>query len=390
MKKLTLNQLKSMSVNSFLLVIVIIFLLSACGQQVMRTEPSASSDISIIAYIAGWYHPLEPSTIPVHQLTHIAYAFALIKDGRIAENHPNDAINYKILADLKQRNNNLRILISIGGWAGSAGFSDMALTTASREMFISSVLQFLQNTHFDGVDLDWEYPGLPGLGNTCRPEDKENFTALLKEFRAALDKLGIQEQKKYLLSFAAGAAPECLAFLEMSKIKEYVDFINLMTYDFAGDWDATTGHHTNLFNSSLNPQGMSTAKAVDLFLAAGAPKEKLIVGLAFYGHGWQEVNPKNNGLFQPGKAYPGDFSYRALSQDLINQNGFKRYWDKSASAPFLWNKHKKLFITYEDPESLQQKISYIRKKGLTGVMFWEFHEDKDGELINTIYKNIHR
>ena len=128
------------------------------------------------------------------------------------------------------------------------------------------------------------------------PEDKENFTALLKEFRHALSNNTKLTNKKYLLTIAAGAFNSYVDHVELDKIVEYLDFINVMTYDFVGGWDKKTGHLTNLFASEEKPEDMSTDKAVKYFIEKGAPAGKLVIGAAFYGRGWTEVNSKNNGF----------------------------------------------------------------------------------------------
>ncbi|UCE08771.1 MAG: glycoside hydrolase, partial [bacterium] len=198
-------------------------------------------------YIIGYIFPqnkiLNPGEIAVEKLTHINYAFADIRNGKIIEGFEHDAKNFKILNGLKSKNPGLKILISVGGWTWSGNFSDMTLTKESRQKFIESSIDFMQKHQLDGIDLDWEYPGLPGMGNTHRKKDKKNFTRLLEEFRNSLDTLGKTNQKHYLLTIAAGAFEDYLNHTEMKKAQLYLDFVNIMTYDFTGAWNPKTGHH---------------------------------------------------------------------------------------------------------------------------------------------------
>lgn len=360
--------------------------ITACRKEV--TAVPAARHGSIIAYLAGWYGITKPDSIPVYKLTHINYAFALIGEGEIVTGHTNDEENLGILVGLKAKNEKLKIIISVGGWEGSGGFSDMALSKTNRTKFIESVISFLGKYNLDGIDIDWEYPGLPGFGNTYRSEDKVNFTYLLQELRERLDKEEVSDGNEYILTIAAASFNEYLVHTEMDIIHRYLDYINLMTYDFAGEWFAVTGHHANLYVSDLNPSGISTHKAVTAYLNEGVPKEKIIVGVAFYGRGWEEVRDINNGLYQPGTGVSGDFLYNTLINSYIDKNGYKRYWDESARAPYLWNQGKKSFITYDDEESITAKCNYIRDKELGGVMFWELHGDYQNKLLDTIYRSL--
>ena len=154
----------------------------------------------------------------------------------------------------------------------------------------------------DGFDVDWEYPGLPGDANPHRPEDKENFTALMADLRAALDREGARRGRHLLLTFAAGASRDFLAHTEMAKVQAVVDFVNLMTYDFrvAGPGEPA-GHHANLYPSPADPRQHSADGAVRDFLAAGVPASKLVLGVPFYGRAWEGVGSPE-GLYQGRKA----------------------------------------------------------------------------------------
>jgi chitinase len=385
--------LKHVVKNKFRLVYVISLAFLFCFPTACRVQRPLNigpnpGQKKIIAYFFGVHGFVDPDFIPARRLTHINYAFARIKNGELAESHEMDVAHFPMLNRLKKRNPDLKILISVGGWLGSGPFSDMALTTESRKKFITHAVSFVELHNLDGIDLDWEYPGLPGSSNTHRAEDKQNFTLLLQELRKDLDRLGEKKSKHYLLTIAAGAFQGYLDNIEMDKIHKLLDFINLMTYDFAGGWDTSTGHLSNLSVSSYHPSGVSAEKVVDMFLDAGVPKEKLILGVAFYGRGWKDVKADNNGLFQPGTHFSADLSYNALKRKYIDKNGFRRYWDESASAPYLWNEKTRHFITYEDRDSIKKKCRYVLKKGIGGVMFWEYHEDYKGRLLKTIYKTM--
>lgn len=355
---------------------------SRCGQTDKNLHNN-SPKYAVIAYYHAGDTIIDENSIKANQLTHINYAFANIIDGKIVEGYKYDSLNFVKLNRLKKINKNLKILISVGGWAWSGNFSDMALSKQSRQKFIQTCVDFINKYNLDGIDLDWEYPALPGNNNMYRTEDKKNFTLLLKELRAALNQ-NERTGKKYLLSIAAGAFPDYVQNVELEKIVPYLDFINLMSYDFAGGWDDTTGYLSNLYRPENNEQLISCNKAIQLFNQMGVPKNKLVLGAAFYGRGWTDVNPQNKGLFQKANGEGLEFSYKTLVLDYIDKNNYKSYYDSVAEAPYLWNDSLKTFITYENPQSIQAKCKYIEKNKLYGIMFWQYTGDYKNELLNAI------
>jgi len=344
----------------------------------------------IIGYVFAQDRILDPATIAAEKLTHINYAFANIKDGRVVEGFANDAANFRVLTSLRQRNPNLRILVSVGGWTWSKDFSDAVLTKESRAKFVESAVDFVRRHDLDGFDVDWEYPGLPGDGNVNRPEDKRNFSAVMAELRAALDKEEAARGRHLLLTFAAGASSNFLEHTEMDVVQASVDYVNLMTYDFReAEWEPQAGHHSNLYTHPDDPHRMSADRAVREFLAAGVPARKLVLGVPFYGRAWGDVDPAGDGLYREGKVPRERIQTRYGSlAALATQPGWVRRWDALSQAPFLWNAERRVFVGFDDPESLRVKSRYIREHGLAGAMFWEYSSDPTGALLGALYDGL--
>jgi chitinase len=344
----------------------------------------------VIAYVFPRNRVLQPGEIAARKLTRINYAFALIKDGRIVEGSPTDAANFAVLSALKQRNPNLTVLVSVGGWLGSGGFSDAALTPQSRKIFIDSVVAFLERYHLDGLDIDWEYPGLPGAGNRFRPEDKQNYTALIHDLRSRFDQNEKKLHRELYLSVAAGSQTSFLDHTDMRAVARYVDTVNLMCYDYyEPDASPITGFNAPLYTDPADPKQVSANRSVREFEQAGVPAGKLVLGVPFYGHEWGQVPAKNHGLYQPGKPVPGAFAnYANISATMLNAtgqgNGFVRYWDAAAKVPYLYNAGAQVFVSYDDPESVRLKAEYVRHNHLAGVMFWEYFGDPSGALLDAI------
>ena len=364
-------------------------------------------DYKIVSYIRTW--PLgtdvkdmmeaehwSAEDINGEKLTNLNIAFAHIKNGTdlyikdmqdSPEGMPGFKNLFKEIAKVQEQNPNLRINLSIGGW-GADGFSDMAMTKETRSQFIANVIDWVKKYKFDGVDIDWEYPVNGGWGAIkARPEDKENFTYLLQELRTALDKLSKETKQNYELTFAAAATPGYLTWIEPKKVAPLVDYIKLMTYDFYGAWSKTTGHLANLYWNPKKPGDLSVDGTVKKFVSAGIPANKILLGVPFYGRGWKGVKNNNNGLYQEVEeaVYPDGITYPDIMK-LLEKPEYKRYWDDAAKAPYIYNGD--VFITYEDKQSLQEKVKYIKDKGLRGIMVWEYAHDMDNKLLDVLDQNL--
>ena len=344
--------------------------------------------------VAGYVFPqnvlLQPGQVDARGMTRIYYAFANIADGRMVEGFAADAENLKRVAALRRENPRLRVLISVGGWNWSGGFSDAALTEQSRAKFVQSVMEFLSRYDLDGLDIDWEYPGQAGAGHACRSEDKQNFTALVRELRRRFDQETRKTHRRLYLTVAAGASEEYLTHTEMEKVQRYVDGVNLMTYDYyQPGGDAVTGNHAPLFTDPADPKKVSADASVQAFEKAGVPAAKVLLGVPFYGRAWADVANANHGQFQPGRADAGgDLPYSVISTAMLG-HGFTRYWDETAQVPYLYSEEKHEFVSYEDPESIAAKCKYAISRKLGGVMFWSYFNDPSGELLGAINRGLH-
>jgi chitinase len=356
-------------------------------------DHAAPGDKVVIAYVFVGDRVIEPASVPAEQLTHINYAFANIANGRMVEGFAHDSENYAALTSLRTRNPALKVLVSVGGWTWSGGFSDAALTPASRRTFAESAVAFVKRYGLDGLDVDWEFPGQKGLDNVHRPEDRENYTALLADLRAALDVAGRADGRHYVLTSATQAADEWLAHTEMGKVQASLDYVNLMAYDMVEESsDTITGHHAPLFTSPANPKRSSASTMIEHYLAAGVPAAKLVLGVPFYGHAWGHVPPEEHGLYQSGRRPDTRIraTYGAIRDSLENRNGFVRYWDDRSCAPFLYDAERRIFISYEDPQSIRAKARYVTEHGLAGMMFWELGGDPRHELLDAMNEAMNR
>jgi GH18 family chitinase/predicted carbohydrate-binding protein with CBM5 and CBM33 domain len=378
----------------------------------------------IVGYFVEWGiygRNYNVSDIPADKLNVINYAFADISPAgevviydrwaAVEKAFPGDSWdvmprgNYNQLRKLKEKHPHLVTMISVGGWTLSGRFSDAALTAASRERFARSAVNFIVQHGFDGVDIDWEYPVGGGLeSNKVRPEDKRNYTLLLRELRRQLDARGVLDGRKYYLTIAAPAGDDKIRNLEPAGIAEVCDWINIMTYDFAGGWDKKTGHQAPMFSpegrGAANPSTLwSMDGAVRQFLDAGVDPQKLVIGVPFYGRGWTGVPAANSGIGQLSTGLPagsyeaGIYDYKDLVAMIKAQpNVYRVFEDTQAEATFLYAPSADgLWVSFDDTEMMKRKVDYIKDLGLGGAMFWELSGDtKDPEtsLLEVLYQGF--
>ncbi|MDR0643686.1 MAG: glycoside hydrolase family 18 protein [Treponema sp.] len=341
-------------------------------------------------------------------LTDIIIAFALIDQTDLSTIYIKDMVDqeseltpglivpgfsdlWEQTAALKLTFPNLKINLSVGGY--KAEFTHTAEDAEKREKFIANVCEWLETFDLDGVDIDWEYPVGPewGADIETQPADRNNYISLLSELRAALDQLGQSTGKRYGLSVAVPASPW---FCEKNRAKDaakIVDVFKLMAYDYYGGWNKTTGHHANLRKADGDPEwgGWSTAQAVRVFLQAGIPPEKIILGVGFYGHAWEGVpEGARHGLFQKyEKVSPLDgLGWDKIKPLLEPDSGYTRYWDDTAKAPYLYNGDT--FISYTDAEAIGYITEYVKQLKLGGVFVWEYAHDINGELLQTLSEKM--
>lgn len=292
-----------------------------------------------------------------------------------------DAPEY--IKKIKQINPELKVCLSIGGWS-SGGFSTSASTKEGRENFAKTAVDILRKNDLDGIDIDWEYPCISIAGIDASPDDKVNFTLLLEAVRKELDTV---TEKKCLLMVATGGDAYFLRCTEMDKASKYLDIVQIMTYDLRGGFSLQTGHHTNLYTSPTDLSSVSAHNTISQFIAAGVPKEKIVMGVAFYSRMWKGVPNVDNGHMQMAETTGGyGPGYGKLVEEYINKNGYTRFWDDDAKAPYLFNGDT--FISYDDEESISHKAKYVKENGLCGLMYWEYCLDPTFSLTQHIRKEL--
>ena len=332
---------------------------------------------------------------------------------------------------LKKRYPDLKIVPSIGGWTLSDPFFDFT-DKANRDTFVASAKEFLQTwKFFDGIDIDWEFPGggggNPALGDPVN--DGPAYVALMAELRTMLDELEAETGRHYELTSAIGVGWDKLEDVDYGAAIEHMDYIFTMSYDFFGGFSNVLGHHTGLncaghwsveecnetnFEDEAGvlwpdqgPQ-YTGAHGIELLLAQGVPANKLVLGAAMYGRGWEGVQQSSFavegvplsgtgngpllGTAADGVWEPGLIDYKGIVKTMVGAagtgiNGFQVYYDDVAAGAYVWNPTNGKLVTYDSPQSVIAKGHYVRSEGLAGLFSWEIDAD-NGDILNAMHDGL--
>ena len=353
----------------------------------------------VVGYYPNWQlydrnKLVEPQSIDYSKYTIINYCFMKPEsDGTISLTDAwadeqllfgeNDSVNGGYLPNTSivelAHNNGVKVLPSIGGWTLSNNFPTISADAVKRTNFALACVNLIETYNFDGIDLDWEYPGYaPHSGTT---QDKANFNLLLQEVRTAIDNYGQSVGKTMLLTAAVGAAADKMQNVDWPVASQHLDIINLMSYDFFGAFSPSTNHNSPLYQPAQGDSGFNIDSAVTkLTTHYGVDPNQITVGVAFYGRSSKTVGTP--GLFVPttGATDNATFSLDDGSPTYYNildkMNLFTQNWDNQASVPYLTgNDELQTFVSYDDALSIGEKAQYIVNNGLRGAIIWEITGD---------------
>lgn len=302
----------------------------------------------VVAYVTSWTNEIPDPFV----MTHINYAFGHVNKAFDGLRIDNPGRLSDIVA-LKYLNPDLKVMLSVGGW-GSGRFSEMAADSLKRLSFARECMCAVEKFGLDGIDIDWEYPTSDMAGISSSPEDRKNFTLLMRDLRSVLGPYK-------LLTIASSAYAE---YIDFHSCMRYLDFVNVMTYDMA---DAPK-HHSPLY-ASENTKGSSEG-AIRAHAEAGVPVSQLVLGVPFYGRGGEVMKSRDY-------------------KDIVAEGEFVEMWDETAMVPYLADKDGNLVLGYDNPRSLTLKCQFIKENGLRGGMYWDYAGDNEsGDLQKVLAKEL--
>jgi len=345
----------------------------------------------VFCYFTNWSYKrpgmgkFTPEDVDPSLCTHIVFAFATIKKNRLQGSEPDDEGDsgtigtYERVVDLKKQNPELKVLLAVGGWAfGSEPFQELTENIFRMNGFVYDSIEFLRKYNFDGLDIDWEYPR--------GPDDKASFVSLVRELRLAIEgEAKSSKSSKLLLTAAVPASFEAIeAGYDVPEISKYLDFINVMAYDFHGQWEKEVGHNAPLYplNSATGFQKRLTVDfSAKEWVRQGAPKEKLIIGMPVYGRTFTLVDPAQFDIGAPatggGEAgrYTGEAGFLSYYEicDFLHKDNTTLVWDNEQQVPFAYRGQQ--WVGFDDERSLKTKTSWLKNEGFGGIMVWSVDLD---------------
>lgn len=369
-----------------------------------QQKEKVANQTKIYGYYPEWgvyeaHNYFTPDKIAWDLMTHISYAFAIIKDGVVITHDTEKGPELmKELASASEQNGVTNIL-SVGGWTNSEDgvFESATSTPEGVEKLAQSIVDYMIQWKFDGVDIDWEYPD--------SDQEKTQFTNLITSLRTKLDDIGKKNDRYYQLSAAVTVNHNAMSYINPSVTASILDSVNVMAYDIHGAFDPITGHNAPLYaNSQDEDQKLNISSAISEYVNTwGIPKNKLTMGIPFYGRGWGDVQPTEKvaglpGLFVPGSAtvhgawddegqFTGTNPFYVLQQKLASGQ-YTRYWDAESHVPYLYNASSKEFLTYDDESSIADKVNYIKDQGLGGAIIWDISGDDTNHTLGKIVATL--
>ena len=371
-----------------LLVLLALLVPAACERIEPEPEPEPEIDPEIVepdvalnpriegrhatAYVT-YYGSLTPDP---EVMTHINYAFAelYVRDGVYQGFKVQGNLSrFEQIASLKNQNPDLKICLSFSHTVANndnkqdGGFSAMCKSEAGRRAFAEDCLAFLKKYNLDGVDLDWEFPGLSWSGAACDPScDTDNYVLLVKQLRETLG-------TSYTISYAGYCSDKTSVsggyrYVDIKGMDPYVDYVNIMAYDL----DEAPHHHSALNDTRAYKD---CNRAVNAYLTAGVSPDKLVLGLPFYGRHSFSTSPTA-------------ISYKKILQ--LDRYQYRRnQWDDKASCPFVATMGGAFYCGYDNPRSIGLKGAWVREKGMLGLMYWEYdQDDAKGTLRKAVWNAV--
>jgi len=355
---------------------------AAVGSASVGADPSATGK-RVVGYYPGWASDtLPPAEVPYDKLTHLNFAFLEPQsDGSVVLSSSSDDQTLTELSNQAGSDTVLSLSIS-GGWYPQE-YSDAASTAANRQRFAETAVDHLVNYGFDGIDLDWEYPD----GST-RSSDPGNFELLVEAVR---DELDARVGSSASLTIAASASPNLADDAYLDGVFADLDFVNVMTYDYHGDWSNNTNFNAPLHSPPDDPDGQqdwNAASSMEYWATRPPAKSDLVMGVPFYGRRYTNVSGSNKGLFNAFDS-SSSVTYTEIVEDYLPNSSYAQYYHHDAENPWLYSWTNDEFVAYDGLATISRKMRYVKANDFGGAMAWELTQDTTETLITEMHREMH-
>lgn len=336
----------------------------------------------VVGYYPGWAGSYSPADVPYDKLTHLNFAFIEPQsDGTVVVGSQSKKDRLSELANYDDTGTVFLLSISSGWYSGR--FSDAASTPARRQRFAETAVDIMEQYNFDGLDLDWEYPD-----GSIRAEDPHNFSLLLEACRNELDsRVGSWTH----LTMAGSPNPNIADdAYEVGTISNYLDHVNVMTYDYHGDWSNVTNFNAPFDSPPEGPSSSSwnTTSHMQHWASKPIANDKLLMGMPFYGRSYTGVAGTNDGLFNSFDSATSE-TYYDIVQNIKPQSDYEYHWHPDAQVPWLYSAAEDTFVAYDNVDSITNKVDFVKNNGFGGAMCWELSQDPSNTLISTMHDRLH-
>jgi len=302
--------------------------------------------------------------------------------------------NINQLQMMRGENPNLKIIMSVGGWDLSEQFPIVSADESARVRFARSCIGLMRTYELDGIDIDWRFPVDGGATpETASDEDTSNFVSLLRTLREELDEASDTDDRSYLLTALVPSSEALYQYFDLGAMHPYLDWMNVSTYGYTGAWSEVASPHAPLYASQRDPRSETEQTlynvdgTVNDFLNMGVPAEKIVIGLGFYAQTWSNVRPNEVfGLYEPATGIPtgtranGTLYYRDIGP-LLESDNYTKFFDEETKTAWMYNADRRVAVSYENPRSIQHKVSYVERFGLGGIMIFEVGFDDDQQTL---------
>jgi chitinase len=349
-------------------------------------DAEPATDKRVFGYYPSWAGDYAPRDVLYDDLTHLNYAFL--------ETESNGEVKLAVAGDyapevlrrfetLTRERPDTSFMLSIADFGSN--MSDAASTAEGRERFAQTAIEHLREYNFDGIDVNWEYPD-----GSVREDDPWNFTLLLEELRRQLDDAERKDDETYELSIAAAPIPSNIDPLEVDKLDDVLDFVNVMNYNFYGSWSSATNFNAPLYAAYDAPTYWQRLLTVDHSMRYWADqsiaRDKVVLGTPFYGFVFKDVRDENQGLFQPFDS--ADTRTYEDIRSLKTEPRYVKHWHPRARVPWLYSAEDDTFVIYDDRHSTMAK--YVERNDFGGMMCWELSQDPSNSLVGAIHTVLNR